>query len=354
MTNEQAAGRASQSRFTARFQLWAETGLERLRDWSQRVPGLAEPVQADNPVGLSLTAQGLAMASVQRIPGSKPRLVRCEYHPLPRQADPSLLLRALMLQTGAESESYNLVLGPDEYQLHLVEAPAVPDSELREAVRWRVRDLIDMPLDEAALDVFDMPQQTSGGRDDARMMCVVVARNPVIAQKAAVITRGGGQIGVVDIADLALRNLLALGASDTAGGALLHVDQGYSVILVSAGSTLYLSRRIWIGQQELAGLLGKAPDSEEFRRIGDALAMELLRSLEYYESHFARPAVGAVHVTGGVEPELLAHLTQAVGVPVAPLDLAAHLEGAASVPADVLSHSLLAIGAALRQERVTP
>lgn len=354
MTHEQAAGRASQSRFTARFQHWAEAGLERLRDWSQRVPGLAEPVQAGAPVGLSLTPHGLAIASVQRTAGARPRLTRCEYHPLPRQADPSLLLRAIMLQAGAESERYNLVLGPDDYQLHLVEAPAVPDSELREAVRWRVRDLIDLPVDEAALDVFDMPQQSGSGREAARMMCVVVARNPVIAQKAALVTRGGGEIAVVDIADLALRNLLALGVPDTAGSALLQVEPSYSVILVTAGSTLYLSRRIWIGQQDLAGLAGKEPGSEEFRRIGDALAMELLRSLEYYESHFARPAVSAVHVAGALEPELLGHLAQAVGVPVAPLDITARLEGAAAVPAEVLSRSLLAIGAALRQERVSP
>jgi MSHA biogenesis protein MshI len=247
------------------------------------------------------------------------------------------------------------VLNPDEYQLHLVESPDVPDSELREAVRWRIRDLIDFPVDEAAIDVFDMPQQAGTGRETGKMMCVVVARNPVIAQKAAMVNRSGGELDVIDITDLALRNVLSLTPADATGAALLYVEPAYSLILIAAESTLYLSRRIWIGGNELAGIVGKDPGGEEFRRLADALAMELLRSLEYYESHFSRPSVESLYVApvGAAGGALHAHLAQALNVKVQDLDLNRLLEVAEPLSPEQQARGLLAVGAALRHERAT-
>jgi MSHA biogenesis protein MshI len=298
----------------------------------------------------------LSVASVLRVPGAAPRLVRCEYYPMSRQADPGLTLRTFVLQSGLDrAASFRLVLSPDEYQMHLVESPDVPDSELREAVRWRIRDLIDFPIDEAAIDVFDMPQQAGSGRETGKMMCVVVARNPVIAQKAAMVNRSGGELDVIDITDLALRNVLALTPADATGVGLLFIEPSYSMILISGESTLYLSRRIWIGANELASIAGKDPQGAEFRRVADALALELLRSLEYYESHFSRPAVETLYVAplGGAEPALVAHLGQALGVSVQNLDLNALIDTDRPLTQEQQARSLLAIGAALRFERAT-
>lgn len=339
-----------------RFNVWGEHMVERLREFTQRVPGLRQQAMPQNQLGLAVLPAGLALASVQRSVGATPRLMRCEFHALTRQADPGLTLRTVVLQQGIEgTASFRLVLSPDEYQLHLVESPDVPDSELREAVRWRIRDLIDFPVDEAAIDVFDMPQQAGTGRETGKMMCVVVARNPVIAQKAAMVNRSGGELDVIDITDLALRNVLALTPADSTGVALLYVDAAYSMILITAESTLYLSRRIWIGANELAGIAGKDPNSEDFRRVADALAMELLRSLEYYESHFSRPSVESLYIAplGAAETALHAHLGHALNVTVQDLDLNRLLDAVEPLSAEQQARGLLAIGAALRHERAT-
>ncbi|MEK6243607.1 MAG: agglutinin biogenesis protein MshI, partial [Pseudomonadota bacterium] len=49
------------------------------------------------------------------------------------------------------------LLRPGEYQLLLVEAPTVPPAELKSAMRWRVKDMIDYHVDDATLDVLDIP-----------------------------------------------------------------------------------------------------------------------------------------------------------------------------------------------------
>jgi MSHA biogenesis protein MshI len=352
----QAGWKTRAAKAAERFNVWGEQLVERLRDFTQRVPGLRQQALPQNQLGLAIAPQGLALAGVQRAPGARPRVTRCEYYPLARQADPGLTLRTVVLQQGMDrAASFRLVLTPDEYQLHLVESPDVPDSELREAVRWRIRDLIDFPVDEAAIDVFDMPQQAGTGRETGKMMCVVVARNPVIAQKAAMVNRSGGELDVIDITDLALRNVLSLTPADATGVALLYVEPTYSLILITAESTLYLSRRIWIGANELAGLAGLEPGHDEFRRVGDALAMELLRSLEYYESHFSRPAVESLYVApvGAAGAALRNYLGQALNVQVQELDLNALLDTGEPLTNEQQSRALLAIGAALRHERAT-
>lgn len=335
---------------SARFQAWSRATLERVRTVGQRVPRLRQQARPDSLVSVSIDAAGISLAAVQRAPAATPRLTRCEFLPLSRQADPALALRGLLAQAGLEHASCRLVLNPEEYQLLLVEPPDVPDSELREAVRWRIRDLIDFPVEEATVDVFDMPQQSASSRDGGRMMCVVVARTPLIADKAALVNRGGAELEVIDVPDLALRNLLALTPADATGAALLYVGAGSSMILVTAGKTLYLSRRVWIGQAELTAAPG-----DEFQRTAHGLAMELLRSLEYYETHFSRPPVESLYLAplGATAPALQGYLAEAINLRVQPLDLNRLLDVPRGLSAEMQVRALLSIGAALRQERAT-
>lgn len=55
------------------------------------------------------------------------------------------------------------VLDPSGYRLPLVEAPDGPPAELRAAVRWRVKSLIDFHIDDAVIDLFEIPSHARGG-----------------------------------------------------------------------------------------------------------------------------------------------------------------------------------------------
>src|SRR3954469_12405527 len=49
------------------------------------------------------------------------------------------------------------LLGPGDYQIVVVDAPNVPRDELKSAIRWRVKDLLDFHVDDATIDVLDIP-----------------------------------------------------------------------------------------------------------------------------------------------------------------------------------------------------
>jgi MSHA biogenesis protein MshI len=91
------------------------------------------------------------------------------------------------------------------------------------------------------------------------------------------------------------------------------------------------------------------------RHAADALAMELLRSLEYYESHFSRPAVESLYIApvAVADKALHAYLGQTLGVKVQDLDLNRLLDAAEPLSNEQQARSLLAVGAALRHERAT-
>src|SRR3954468_9577954 len=50
-----------------------------------------------------------------------------------------------------------------DYQMLLVEAPNVPALELKTAVRWRIKDLLDYHVQDATIDVLDIPAEQEGG-----------------------------------------------------------------------------------------------------------------------------------------------------------------------------------------------
>ena len=65
-------------------------------------------------------------------------------------------------------------MGTDAYQLVQVEAPEVQPDELRGAVRWKLKDIINFPPSEAIVDVFDIPEQAR--YVESRMIYAVAAR----------------------------------------------------------------------------------------------------------------------------------------------------------------------------------
>ena len=72
------------------------------------------------------------------------------------------------------------MLEPADYQLQLVEAPDVPATEVKSAVRWQLKDLLDYPVEAATVDVASVPKDKS---NSARTQYVyaVSAQNARIA-----------------------------------------------------------------------------------------------------------------------------------------------------------------------------
>ena len=284
-----------------------------------------------------------ALAIVRTGKGPRPLLRHCAVHPaIEIQAEHVLapLSRARELSGAAVSG----VLNGADYQLVMVEAPEVPAEELRAAVRWKLRDIVNFPVSEAVVDVFEIPEPAR--YVEARMLFAVAARAEAVSSMVELVKPRARGFDVIDIPELCLRNLSALLPQDEQGVALLALGEGFAQLVLTCQGVLYLARRIDLARHsEVLSLEGDA-DTE-------ALSIELQRSLDYYESHYDRAPISDIIVASGDgrAERLRAPLATATGRAVRTFDVHELFDVAADVEPDTHFLGLVALGAALRSER---
>jgi MSHA biogenesis protein MshI len=312
-----------------------------------RVFGLLQKaVAAKGRVGVAFGRDQIAVAVVRRDAGAAAVLERCETLPYDRTLPAAAAGHALQA-LGLARLPASTVLRSEDYQLALVEAPDVPPAEMRAAMRWRLRDAIDFRVEDAVIDVIDVPTQGRGGQ--TRMLYAVAARRTAVDRHAALLA-GVASFDVVDVPELCLRNLAALVPTADRGIALLHLGETAATVVLVRGRTFYFAR-----QMDLQATLRynlNAGQPAEGRVDPTGVVLELQRSLDYYERHFDQPPITRIAIApAGPRADLLAaDLRQETGLEVAPLDLNELLHCPQSVDAATQASCLLAAGAALREE----
>ncbi len=123
-------------------------------------------------LGVSLIDKELALAHIVTEVG-QPVMHLCEHQPVASLQDAAKLLTEKVQSLGLEQVRCNFVLAPDDYSLLLVEAPAVEKAELASAAKWKIKDMIDKPLDQLAVTVFPVPADAYRNQRD--MLYVVAA-----------------------------------------------------------------------------------------------------------------------------------------------------------------------------------
>ena len=293
--------------------------------------------------GVALQPEGVCVVRVERNGAQPPALTLADFRPWAEADGEAKLLARLAADHDLKRSRVATVLDQKDYSLLVTEAPDVPADELRAALRWRIKDLIDFHINDATLDVFDLPGERPTGR--ARSMYAVAARSQAIQRIADLMQAAGVNLQIIDIAELAQRNVAALLPEDAAGVMLLSLNPGGGLITITRQGDLYLSRSIDVGIEALA----RASDpTGYFERI----ALEVQRSLDYYDSHFRQAPIGHLALAPLPEPipGLVEHLAANLNVAVSPMDLMKLLRCERELSPVLQSVCLPAIGAALRYE----
>lgn len=198
-----------------------------------------------------------------------------------------------------------------EYQLLQIEPPKVAPEELRSAVRWKIKDLLDFAVDDAVVDILEIPVDR-GGVGRAANVFVVAAPKSVIQRYVQLYQFAKTPLEVIDVVEAAQRNIATLYEHDGRSVALLaFYDQGGLLTFSSAGELL-ATRRIDISLKQLT-------DADDETRYGlfDRIGLEMQRSLDAFERQFHFVPVDRVMVSPLPENiSLLAYLSANLYVPV--------------------------------------
>ena len=283
------------------------------------------------------------LAHVIRPAGKRPEIQLCESFRV--EKDERDALSRLAQSRGLKRFRCATLLGEAEYRLVQVEAPAVPPEERVQALRWRLKDVVDFPVDGAAIAVADIPVE--GSRQAS--IFAVVAPQAVVGERMALFHGAKVPLEAIDIPEMAVRNVAVLFEEPNRGLAFLALTQGDGLLTITYRGELYLSRRIEVSSAALA-----EADQERRQQMLERLALELQRTFDNFDRQYGFISVSRLMVASEADcAGVAAALGQNLYLPVQVADLGQVAEFNALPElrsAERQAQSLLAIGAALRTE----
>ncbi len=295
-------------------------------------------------MAITLTGGAVCAVHVRRASSAAPVVTLATCH---AGDSAEAALEKIARECHADRHQCTTLLAPGEYQILSVDSPGVPPAELKSAIRWRLKDLLDYHVDDATIDVLDIPQDRNAPAR-SHVMYAVAARSSTIEQRQALFGQARIPLAVIDIPEMAQRNIAALVEPEGRGVAMLSFDAEGGLLTFSAGGELYLARHIDV---PLAG------QSEGGQRIAafERIALELQRSLDHFDRqyHYVTVAKLVLAPMASESAGLQEYLAENLYIPVEALDLGSVLDlsGAPALQQpEQQQRYFMALGAALRQE----
>lgn len=266
-------------------------------------------------LSLAVSRERVDLAHVSRTGSGRPVLSLCETYR--REGSLEHTMARLRRERGLDGFRVTALMPSGQYQLLQVDAPDVPAAEVPAALRWRLKDLVDFPVESAVVDAMAIPNGEGGAARKSQVFAVV-ARAESVRQHAEPLQRSGLSLDAIDIHENAQRNVCTLFERPGRAVALLAFDESAGMLTVTAGGELCLARRIDVS---LAGLA----EVDEADRLAayDRITLELQRSLDHFDRQFAFATLDRLLVTGvGPVVGLRDTLAENLDVPAELLDLA--------------------------------
>lgn len=288
---------------------------------------------------------GICAAHVQRVSNAKPRVSFC------MTVEGGYALDRLAKELRVAQYRCSALLRPSDYQMLVVESPNVPPDELKIAIRWRIKDMLDYHVDDATIDLLDIPADKNAPTK-SHSMYAIAAPNQTIRQSQALFDQAKIPLSVIDIPEMAQRNISILLEPEQRGVALLSFDTIGGLLTVTFSGELYLSRRIDITLRQLT-----EADETQKATYFDRITLEMQRSFDHLDrqNHFITLAKLVLAPLPGVEG-LHDYLAGNLYVPVESLNLADVFDFSAVPDLTRLERQaqcFTALGAALRLEAKT-
>lgn len=250
----------------------------------------------------------------------------------------SEVLQQIVREQGLKGLPCSLVLSTDQYNTQTLERPNVEAAELAQAVRWKIRDYVEGDVSQWVVDSYALPEAAT--RERPPQVVAVMARRSLVERLMGLVQGAGLVLDAIDIAAMALRNLLAVQEVDASlAQSVFWVRDHEAVVLICRENEIYLSRQVDV---DLEGLLD--PARQEW--VGQNLALEVQRSLDYFESAMRQVPPRMLHVLSAAHLDILMHqLDAGLGLEVRVLDVP-------GVELELAGVTALAAGAALRHVQI--
>lgn len=241
-------------------------------------------------------------------------------------------------------QSCQLILTPSQYQLVMMDALDVPEKDMAKALKWRLKGLIDYPLNDIAIDAFMVPPHGVALQQKKAFVAVTVLSK--LRAKLALFESAYLDVSGVSIAELAIQKVCALmPLKHQAPIILINLDDKGAQLLVFYNHNLYLVRPLHLP----ADLSKESPEHYHHTLL------EIQRSIDYCLLTLKLPEPQAIFLSPGFEDAqpLMNYLSQEQSKPIQLVDLNALLHLSTPLAGKLQQALFYSVGGALRMS-VTP
>lgn len=276
--------------------------------------------------------------------GARPRVELCASYQ--KRGDDLQTLSELRKDLRLDRYSAVTLLSQGEYQLQLLDAPSVPAGEVKAAARWGLKDFLDYPVEQATIDVLAVPSDPAAPTRQ-RSIYAVAARNDTVSGYMQLFAQARLPLAVIDIPEMAQRNLAALFETERRALAFLTFGEERGLLTFTSAGELYVTRPVEGGYEHIAN----APEAQQ-AQLFERVVLEVQRSLDHFDRQFSFVPIAKL-VLLAVPEALESYLRQNLYVAVesARLESVLDLNATPELEAPHLQRqAYVALGAALRRE----
>jgi type IV pilus assembly protein PilM len=220
-----------------------------------------------------------------------------------------------------------------------ISLPAMPSEELEEQIHWEAEQYIPFDINDVNIDFQILaPDQQDPSKMD---VLLVASKKEIINDYLAVFNEAGMNLSVVDVDSFAVQNAFELNYDIEPDNVSALINIGASIMNlnivkddislftrdVQMGGNLYTEEiqkqfGISIEDAERMKLSGDSPDqgklNDTITRVNETLAMEMRRSLDFYNTTAGEGKINGVYLSGGgaKTPFLVNAVQQRLGLPV--------------------------------------
>jgi MSHA biogenesis protein MshI len=312
--------------------------------------GRSKQVEQGAQVGVCITSEGISVACADSTTQTAglPRLKLCQFISAPKK-DHSRVLANLVKTHKLEGLPTVCVLSILEYDLFLIEEPEVTAEELLAAVRWKVKDYVEYPIGEAAIDYMPLPTKALDVK--GKMGYAVVAKQAIIDEMVQLVNSVGLRVIAVDISETAVCAVMHHIKEMKDGVLCFRLLPGLSQIMILKGGVILLTRNLDLNQAYLldqTATSGKTPEEKE--KLVNDMALEIQRSIEYAVTNLKQGNIKQVIFTpmnSTLEP-LIDELKEGLGMSMRSIQLSETVSGVPKMSLIEQGQCLIALGGALR------
>ncbi len=316
---------------------FADKYVNQLRRWVKPLFVEKEPILTTERYCLFIGSHHIHLLGVDKTPTNNILLSNSslEYDDV---KNIPLILTGLIERISLTNTPIYWLLSPEDYQLSLIESLPVQQNELFGAIKWRARSLINYPIDEAVIDYFNLPPPKKSATSN--MIATVIARKATLSVMIDTLKSCQAKLSVIDIPELAMRNLTALYEDDEKSTAFIYFADNTIILNITREKTLFFTRRLALDSAK-----------EITQANYEQLCLEILRYFDYYQSQWRHPSPTRIFVSARHldDAKLATKLSELMLLTINPFKIK-KLEGNQADLQSLEKNNLLSFGCVLRED----